>query len=484
VILVTHFARTQRGVFLKDNVTAIVWFRQDLRIADQPALTAGAKHQRLVPLYIWAPEEDGEWAPGAASKWWLHDSLKGLHASLKSAGSGLVLRQGDSLSEIMSVIKATGAKAVYCNLLYEPAAIKRDDNIRKALAKNGIHFETFNGSLLSKPASILNQSGTPYLVYGAYFRKLLTIQFEPVLTTIRELPPLPTGLSSIPLTSLNLKPNISWDKGIKKFWRVGEEAASKILSDFCDANIDSYSKNRDIPSCAGTSRLGPHLHFGEVSPRQVWAAARKCKGAGAATYCKQIAWREFSYYLLYHYPRLATEPLRTEFKNFSWQGTKRQLKSWQQGLTGYPIVDAGMRELWHTGYMHNRVRMIVASFLVKDLRIHWLDGARWFWDTLVDADLANNTQGWQWTSGCGADASPFFRVFNPALQGRKFDPDGMYVRQWVPELANIPNNQIHSPFDYGSVPNYPKPIVDHGVARMAALKAYAEIKKKKKEAAQ
>ena len=469
---------------MTETDTAVVWLRQDLRMGDQPALAAAAgAHMRLVPLYIWAPNDDGEWAPGAASRWWLHDSLKSLRQSLEAAGSGLILRQGEALLELLDVLKLSNARVVYWNALYEPAARKRDENILRVLKKHGVEVRSFNGSLLSEPASILNKAGTPYLVYGAYWKRFVAESIGTPLPAMRTLPPLPASpkhLRSLRLAELALKPKIAWDSGIKKTWRVGEDVALEQLASFCVGDIGEYATSRDVPGCEGTSRLSPYLHFGEISPRQIWAAARKNPGSGAATYCKQLAWREFSFYLLYHHPRIATEPLRLEFKEFPWIGTASHLKAWQQGRTGYPIVDAGMRELWHTGWMHNRVRMIVASFLVKDLRISWLKGAKWFWDTLVDADLANNTQGWQWTSGCGADASPFFRVFNPVLQGKKFDPDGVYVRRWVPEIAGLPTSTIHAPWESSRHFDYPKPMVDHGSARFAALKAYDDIKRTKR----
>jgi deoxyribodipyrimidine photo-lyase len=459
----------------------IVWFRQDLRLADQQALKVCSEtHKQMIPLFIWSPDDDGEWAPGAASRWWLHDSLKSLHQSLGEAGSGLIVRKGDALTELLDILKVSNARVVYWNALYEPAAHKRDEKILQVLKKHGVEVRSFNGSLLSEPSSILNKAGTPYLVYGAYWKRFLAEPIGTPLPAVRKLPPLPAStkfLRSLSLDELALKPKIGWDSGLKETWRAGEDAALKKLSSFCGSNIGDYEASRDVPGCEGTSRLSPHLHFGEISPRQVWAAASKQRGVGATTYCKQLAWREFSFYLLHHHPRIATEPLRLEFEDFPWKGTASQLKAWQQGRTGYPIVDAGMRELWHTGWMHNRVRMIVASFLVKDLRIHWLKGAKWFWDTLVDADLANNTQGWQWTSGCGADASPFFRVFNPVLQGKKFDPSGVYVRRWVPEIAQLPASKIHAPWESGIKLDYPSPIVDHGSARFAALKAYDDIKR-------
>ncbi len=442
------------------NNPAIVWFRQDLRIADQPALAAGLKHKNLIPVYIWEPSEEGDWPPGAASKWWLHDSLASLDASLAKLGSKLILRRGPTLQALKDVITASGATSIYWNRRYEPAAAQRDKLIQTALESAGIKVETFNGSLLQDPAATLNQSGSPYLVFGAFWRVQSVKPVGALIDAPSRLPPLPAALSSATLESFSLKPAIPWDGGLQKTWQIGERPANAALARFCSNSISGYQESRDLPAESGTSRLSPHLHFGELSPRQVWALARNHENAGALTFMKEIMWREFSYYLLHHHPRLANEPLQAKFKDFHWESDPVHLEAWKRGLTGFPIVDAGMRELWHTGWMHNRVRMIVASFLVKDLRIHWLEGARWFWDTLVDADLASNSQGWQWTSGCGADAAPYFRVFNPTLQEKKFDPDQAYVRRWIPEFGT---------------PSYPAPIVDHGRARFAALRAFDAI---------
>ena len=465
---------------MKSSDVAIVWLRKDLRLSDQPALHAAARaHHRILPLYIWSPEDDGEWAPGAASRWWLADSLVSLKKSLELAGSGLIIRKGQALSELLDIVALSKAKFVYLNHLYEPAARQRDDDIFSRLRSMGIALHCFNGSLLADPRHILNKSGTPYLVYGAFWRRFQEVELQMPTLAMSELPPLPASpevYRSLLPSDLALKPEIPWDAHIKKTWQVGESEAFKKLGLFRRGCIENYAASRDIPSSLGTSRLSPHLHFGEISPRQVWFDAKQGTFE-VTTYLKQLVWREFSYYLLFHYPHIAEHPLRAEFKDFPWEGTPSHLKAWQQGLTGYPIVDAGMRELWHSGWMHNRVRMIVASFLVKDLRIHWLEGAKWFWDTLLDADLANNTQGWQWTSGCGADASPFFRVFNPVLQGKKFDPEGLYVKKWLPELASLPPKLIHTPWEAKKSLDYPDRIVDHDAARFSVLKAYDDMRR-------
>lgn len=457
--------------------TGIVWFRQDLRLADHEALHAAvAAHGRLLPVYVWAPAQEGGWSPGAATRWWLHDSLTALRQDLVAKGSDLVLRNGDPGSAMRELAKKTGASVVYASRRFEPAAKKQEEAVRGLLEKAGIALKLYDGALLHDPQSVFNQAKTPYLVYGAFWRAVQARRVAPPLPAPGRLPPLPDLLRderafAEVLASWELKPKISWDAGLRAAWRAGETEAHRKLGVFCEDRIAEYAVGRDLPGSPGTSRLSPHLHFGELSPRQAWSVASKSKGEGSKIFLKELVWREFSYYLLHHHPYLESEPLRSEFAAFPWEANDVWLAAWQRGRTGYPIVDAGMRELWHTGWMHNRVRMIVASFLVKDLRIHWLEGAKWFWDTLVDADLASNTQGWQWTAGCGADAAPYFRVFNPMLQGKRFDPEGTYVRRWVPEVASRGKSQVHDP--YGT------PVVDHDRARFQALMAFERIKRKK-----
>jgi deoxyribodipyrimidine photo-lyase len=433
------------------NSPIIVWFRRDLRLADNPALSAAlATGRPVIPLFIWAPEEEAPWAPGAASRWWLHHSLVALEASLRKAGAGLVLRQGGSLDTLRAVMRETGATEVYWNRLYEPAVIARDKTIKAALAA-----KTFNANLLHEPWTIATQQEKPYQVFTPFY-KACQFHGDPgrPLPAAQKVPTLGKRPFS-DFQPLELLPRLNWADGFSAHWTPGETGAAVKLESF---EVEHYSTDRDIPDREGTSRLSPHLHFGEISPRQIWWAIRDSKRPNPEPYLRQLIWREFAHHLLFHFPHTPTEPLRSEFSAFPWTDNPAHLRAWQRGRTGYPIVDAGMNELWATGWMHNRVRMIVASFLVKDLLLPWQAGAAWFWDTLVDADLANNTLGWQWTAGCGADAAPYFRVFNPALQAAKFDPDGVYQKRWA----------AASPCP---------PIVDHAVARDEALNAYAHLRR-------
>ncbi len=478
------------------NKTSIHWFRLDLRLADNPALLAALKSGGpVVPVFIWSPEEEAPWQPGGASKWWLHQSLAALDAQLRSAGSRLVIRRGPTFKTLRGLLKETGATAVFWNRRYEPAVIARDKIIKEALRTEGIEAESFNAALLNEPWTIQNQSGKPFQVFTPFWRHCLA-KAEPAepLPSPKQIASLSRWPKSLALDELELEPRIKWADGFRKVWQPGEAGAAAALKQFLTAAFDDYSEQRNRPDVIGTSRLSPHLHFGEISPRQVWhglkAMAAK-RGLAVAQwrgsqFLAEVGWREFAHHLLYHFPHTPAEPLRADFKKFPWRKDAAWLKAWQKGRTGFPIVDAGMRELWTTGWMHNRVRMIVASFLVKDLLISWQEGARWFWDTLVDADLAQNTLGWQWTAGCGADAVPYFRVFNPTTQGEKFDPNGDYVRRWCPELAKLPAEWIHQPdrsppeilraagVELGR--NYPEPIVSHAIAREVALEAFARLK--------
>ncbi len=443
---------------------AVVWFRLDLRLADNPALDAAAALQRQVaPVFIWAPEEEGNWPPGSAGRWWLHHSLKSLDAGFKNLGIRLIIRRGPSLDALRSVIQETGAADVFWNRRCEPALVARDEKVRQALQSDGINVRTFNASLLFDPEEIRNSSGKPFQVFTPFWRACLSAapDFLPLTT------PMLNGTKRPPSTlspdDLALQPAIDWAEGFRSAWQPGESGAHNILHRFLDDALPAYPENRDYPAISGTSRLSPHLHFGEISPRQVWRACAKHRGAASKAFLRQLGWREFAHHLLYHFPHTTDRPLRTQFEHFRWRTNPQRLRAWKKGLTGYPIVDAGMRELWRTGWMHNRVRMIVGSFLVKDLLLSWTEGARWFWDTLVDADLANNTLGWQWVAGCGADAAPYFRIFNPSAQARKFDPQENYIGRWVPER---------------NFAEYPRPVVDHTLARERALETLASIKKR------
>lgn len=457
--------------------TTLVWFRRDLRLADNPALNAAALRGTVVPVFIWSPEEEAPWSPGAASRWWLHHSLCALRDDLAKRGLQLVIRSGPSLDALRAIVRDTQATGVYWNRLYEPAVIARDSEIKKALREaDGLDARSYNGALLNEPWEVLTQSEKPYQVFTPYHRACLA-RGEPASPL-----PVPNLKSQIPnlksqtIESLGLLPKIKWDSGFYTAWQPGEAGAQKLLAKF-SAHCSEYAGRRDFPNDdEGTSRLSPHLHFGEISPRQIWHAAKLAAGAGALSYQRQLVWREFAHQLLYHFPHTDRAPLRPEFRDFPWAQNDSQLSAWQKGRTGYPIVDAGMRELWTTGYMHNRVRMIVASFLVKDLLIPWQRGAEWFWDTLVDADLPNNSLGWQWTAGCGADAAPYFRIFNPASQAAKFDPKGDYIRRWLPELESWPTDWLHDSSLARPQTNYPTPVVDHSIARDRALAAYRDLR--------
>ena len=439
-------------------VTTIVWLRRDLRLADHRALTDAAQRGRVLPVYIHAPQEEGAWAPGAASHWWLHRSLHALGQSLAARGLRLIVRQGGSLETLRQLLAESGARRVVWQRCYEPAVTARDTSIKAALRQDGVEAESFAGALLFEPWEILNKAGAPFQVFTPFWRS--------ALTRLRPAEPLPIPATLVPperwpasllLEDLRLLPRLPWDLGLQQRWQPGEAHAHERLQEFVAGPLRDYSTRRDSPSSSGTSLLSPALHFGELSPRQIFQTVSSEGGWKDNKFLAEVGWREFAHHLLFHFPDTPDEPLRREFRDFRWrkdQAAAQQLRAWQRGRTGIPIVDAGMRELWGTGYMHNRVRMLVASFLVKNLRIHWLEGARWFWDTLVDADLANNTLGWQWSAGCGADAAPYFRVFNPLVQAQRFDPSSDYIRRWVPEFATD---------------DYPEPIVDLDRSRLEAL---------------
>jgi deoxyribodipyrimidine photo-lyase len=482
---------------MSDADGSLLWFRQDLRLADNPALLAAVRHGGpVIPLFIWSPEEEGSWRPGAASRWWLHRSLAQLDASLRQIGSRLIIRRGPTLEAIRELTDDSGATAVYWNRQYEPTLVSRDSRVKAALKQDGLMAESSNSGLLFEPWTVRTQKSEPYRVFSAFWKACLR-QPEPAppadapsqIRTPRRWP------ATLKLTDLGLEPTIDWADGLHASWCPGEAGASEQLNCFLTEALSDYPSGRDHPDRRGTSRLSPHLHFGEISVRQIWFALREQQHGGGIrpsaqairSYSSELGWREFAHHLLFHFPHTPEQPLRKEYAAFPWELDLKNLRAWQRGRTGYPIVDAGMRELWQTGWMHNRVRMVVASFLVKDLLIPWQEGAAWFWDTLVDADLANNTLGWQWTAGCGADAAPYFRIFNPVSQGEKFDPNGDYVRHWVPELNKLPSAWVHQPWEAPARVlaeagielrnTYPQPIVDHGEARSRALEALRRIKR-------
>jgi deoxyribodipyrimidine photo-lyase len=472
-------------------MVTVVCFRRDLRLADNPALAAAiARGRPIVPVYIHDDAAAGRWATGGAARWWLHQSLAALAADLEARGSRLILRRGQTQDVLDQLVAETTAEAVYWNRLYEPWATARDTQIKTRLAARGVDAQSFNAALLAEPWALKTREERPYRVFTPFWKALRA--------AVTPLPPQPApdrlpAPAAFPrsdaLGSWSLVPRApDWAGGLRATWTPGETGARTRLDDFVRDALPDYASARDRLGTAGTSRLSPHLAFGEIGPRQVWHAVASGAAsqtgdpwAGAAEkFLAEIAWREFAHHLLFHFPDLPETPLRADFARFPWAEDPNRLRAWQRGLTGYPVVDAGMRELWHTGWMHNRVRMIAASFLVKDLLIDWRKGEAWFWDTLVDADLANNAAGWQWVAGCGADAAPYFRIFNPALQGAKFDPAGTYVRRWVPELARLPDRLLHAPWQAPPVEladarvvlgrTYPWPVVDHAAARHTALR--------------
>jgi deoxyribodipyrimidine photo-lyase len=467
----------------------------DDNTALQAAVAAGGG---VIPVFLWSPEEEKPWPPGAASRWWLHQSLTALERSLREKGSRLIVRRGDTVAILKAFIQETGARKVCWNRRHEPKIRERDANVAKTLASSGAEIDEFEGSLLFEPIQIQKKSGGPYQVFTPFWKACLSKdEPERPATAPRSLPAPEKFPGSLPIGDLGLEPQIDWAAGLRKTWSPGEDGARTQLRRFLKRAVTDYKTARDLPTFECTSRLSPHLHFGEISPRRVWHEIRRAQAkhasrgergwkTGPESYLRELGWREFAYHLLHHFPHTTSEPLREQFAGFPWRKSSKDLEAWQTAKTGYPIVDAGMRELWATGWMHNRVRMVVASFLVKDLRLSWLDGARWFWDTLVDADLANNTLGWQWVAGCGADAAPYFRVFNPVSQGEKFDPAGEYVRRWIPEIAGLPNRWIHKPWEAPPMERqlagvvlgktYPEPIVDHAEARRQALAALDSIK--------
>jgi deoxyribodipyrimidine photo-lyase len=479
---------------LPAGAPVLLWFRQDLRLTDNPALAAAlASGRPVVPVFVLDDHAPGRWAPGGASCWWLHGSLAALAADLAARGSGLVLRRGRAVEAIPRLVEETGAVAVHANRLYEPWARAADAAVAAALKARGVAIEGANAALLFEPWTMRTRSGGSFGVYTPFSRACFAAgppQPRPAPDRI----PAPERLpASDALDGWGLRPTSpDWAGGLRETWRPGEAGAQARLERFLARHIAGYDADRNRPDLDATSRLSPHLHWGEISPRQVWHAAEAAaapRGRAAETFLKELLWREFSYHLLWHNPEMPEQPLKAAFRHFPWRNDPGSLRAWQRGRTGYPIVDAGMRQLWRTGWMHNRVRMIAASFLTKHLLIPWQEGEAWFWDTLVDADLAANSASWQWVAGCGADAAPYFRIFNPVLQGRKFDPHGDYVRRWVPELARVPAAHIHAPWeapplvleDAGVAPgrSYPPPIVDHAGARVRALAALDSITKDK-----
>lgn len=477
------------------SAPVIMWFRNDLRLGDNKALAAAvASGAPVIPLYILDDETPGPWRMGGASRWWLHQSLTSLQAALVKRASRLLIRRGEAQALLSGIVRETGASAIYFSRAYEPYNVALEQRLKEAFDSQGVALKRFGGALLMEPDSIRTKSGDVYKVYTPFWRALSAdLQVPAPKAAPAKIPPPSTWPAGEPLESWGLIPRKpDWAGGFRKAWVPGEAGALKRLDMFLQTALAGYAGTRNRPDIAGTSRLSPHLHFGEITPAFCWyraaqvAAGLRGADKGHETFLKELVWREFSYSLLYHWPDLPSAPFRPEFSRFPWKADRIALKAWQKGMTGFPIVDAGMRELWETGWMHNRVRMIVASFLIKDLLIPWQEGEAWFWDTLVDADLASNAASWQWVAGSGADAAPYFRIFNPITQGEKFDPEGAYVRRYVPEIAKLPDEYIHAPWtapeqllEKSGVKlglTYPWPMIDHAKARDRALAAYESIK--------
>lgn len=474
----------------------IVWFRLDLRITDNPALDAAGKSGApVIPLYIWSPVDEGEWQPGSASRFWLHHALESLQRDLGKIGSELILLRGPCLETLQSLIRETGAGGVFWNRCYEPLAIQRDRHIKKTLVSAGTEVHSFNGSLLFEPHQVSNRQGNPYKVYTPFWKHYQALDVQPPLKKTRAKLKKPDKWpESLVLDEFDLVPRIKWYTSIADTWDMSARGGEKRITRFIRNSLHDYHENRDYPALDGVSAMSPYLHFGQLSARQIWhrvmqaeqSAGRISPGRGAQAYLRQLVWREFAGHLLFHFPHSADKPLYDKYRRFPWRKNGKLVQAWQKGETGFPIVDAGMRQLWKTGWMHNRVRMITASFLTKDMLVHWLEGAKWYWDTLVDADLANNTMGWQWVAGSGADAAPYFRIFNPVTQSARFDPEGTYIRQWIPELDRLDRKYIHKPWEAPENmlsaagirlgKTYPRPVLDHAKARRQALESYQVIR--------
>ncbi len=473
----------------------LIWFRQDLRLNDNRALSAACETGRpILPVYVLDDETPGNWRAGGATRWWLHHSLEALGQDLAARGLPLILRSGTAELALRRLVHETKAAAIYCTRAYEPWARQVESNVAADALASCYEFHRFAGSLLFEPEALHTKSGTPFRVFTPFWSACLAAAEpkQPLLAprkieAFKDLP------HSENLSDWKLLPaDPDWAPGLRETWQPGEQAARKRLTAFLDQGMADYAQHRDRPDIDGTSRLSPHLHFGEISPHQYWHAARTkiasspASSQGGQAFLRELGWREFSHHLLFHWPSLPEAPFQTKFQHMRWAQNPAGLQAWQQGRTGIPIIDAGMRQLWHTGWMHNRVRMIVASLLVKNMLVHWHEGEAWFWDTLVDAGLANNAASWQWVAGSGADAAPYFRIFNPVLQGRKFDPEGHYVRRFVPELKDLPNRFLHAPWEAPEDvrtlakvtlgDTYPAPCVDLRESRQRALSAYNEMK--------
>ena len=475
------------------NSPVIYCFRNDLRLLDNPALQYAIETSKpIFFVYIYDPNAD--WAPGSASRWWLHQSLLSIQKDLKALNSKLFYFSGSAIEVLPRLALEVQCDQVVYSRVYEPTALNQDRKLLDLLNDKDINLKISQGNVLFKPGSILNQQGKIYKVFTPFYKACREFGFP---SQISEIPKKVIAYNyqgdSLLLDELNLLPKKNWVNGLKAQWKPGEKNANLLLKKFVTGGIFQYSGNRDTPNLDSTSHLSPYLHFGELSPQRIIYHLTKAGNEKptleieSEKIIRQLIWREFACHILVSYPFTTDKPFQEKFSKFPWKcSDKKLMQAWQQGRTGYPIIDAGMRELWSTGYMHNRVRMIVASFLTKNGLLHWKKGALWFWDTLVDADLAQNTMNWQWVAGCGVDAAPYFRIFNPITQSKKFDAEGIYIRRWCPELDNIPNKYIHAPWEAPSQilsnanvsigKDYPEPIVDLKTTRERALQNYQALK--------
>ncbi len=454
--------------------TALVWLRNDLRIADNPALAAALRRGTARAIHIEATDAALR-KRGGASRWWLHHSLNRLAEALAQLGVTLDTIEGEAEAELFKAIGAHGADAVYWNRRYGPAEREIDCSIKARLKRQGIETESFAANLLVEPFEMATGAGKPYSVYTPFWNALKKREIGKPLPRPRHGETIRPGQVDADYREAD------WGRKLGRHWHIGEMAARDRLDRFLDELVLNYPEDRDIPSKAATSGLSPHLAFGEISPRQVWHAAQAmaqhvpAKASAIDKFLSELGWRDFNYHQLYHREDIATVPMVEKYRGLKWRHADAALEAWQRGRTGIPIIDAGMRELWETGVMHNRVRMLTASLLAKNLLIDWRQGEQWFWDTLVDADPANNPGNWQWVAGSGLDASPYFRIFNPVTQGERFDPAGDYVRRWVPEVAGLADKLVHQPWEAGGVDNYPKPIIDLKLSRERALEAFKAL---------
>jgi deoxyribodipyrimidine photo-lyase len=494
-----------KGMNVSEPKAVLLWYRLDLRVADNPALLAAlASGLPVVPVFIWDPGVEGPWAPGRNSRWWLGRSLEALDADLRKRGSRLLFREGETGVLLRALAEETGARDIHYSRRYEPLVEKHEARLVKGLQTAGLRMARQGGNLLREPETLRTQGVTPFKVFTPFWKSHQALgEIAPPLHAPREIPA-PSRWPASP-TWNEVRRHLAQDgeaatPGLGEHWSPGSAGAEKALGIFLKDALEDYPEYRNIPAAPGTSRLAPHLHFGEISPRRIFHAlsvaggldARLARSEAASVFRKELGWRDFAHHVLVHFPHTSDQPLRPEFSGFPWKKSKAPLEAWKQGRTGFPFIDAALRELLATGSMHNRARMATASFLVKDLMIPWQEGARWFWDLLVDADLAQNSLNWQWVAGCGADAAPYFRIFNPQSQGERFDPHGDYVRRWVPELADAPEGWIHDPSGaaplelaaarvdllepLASGPGYPRPMVDHAAARDLALAAFRSLK--------